>query len=149
MQKYLKATPGKPAKRSISRNQTTNPLLTRWTKPFEMPPFEKIEVKHFRPALEAAFREHRNEIAKISANPAKPSFSNTIVALEKSGRLLTRVGSVFSNLEATDSNPELQEIAREMSPRFAAHETQIFLDAKLFRRIDDLFQRRDNLKLSA
>ena len=148
MQKYLKATPGKPAKRRISRKQTTNPLLSRWTSPFEIPPFAKIEAKHFRPALETAFREHRNEIAKISANPAKPSFSNTIIALEKSGRLLSRVGSVFSNLEATDSTPELQEIAREMSPRFAAHETQIFLDAKLFRRIDDLHNRRDKLKLS-
>lgn len=148
MQKYLKATPGKPAKRRISRKQTTNPLLSRWASPFEIPPFAKIEAKHFRPALETAFREHRNEIAKISANSAKPSFSNTIVALEKSGRLVSRVGSVFSNLEATDSTPELQEIAREMSPRFAAHETQIFLDAKLFRRIDDLHNRRDKLKLS-
>ena len=148
MQKYMKATPGKPVKRSISRKQSTNPLLSRWTTPFEIPPFAKFEVKHFRPALETAFREHRGEIAKISANSAKPSFANTIVALEKSGRLLTRVGSVFSNLEATDSTPELQEIAREMSPRFAAHETQIYLDAKLFRRIDGMFNRRDKLKLS-
>lgn len=148
MQKYIKATPGKPAKRRISRKQSTNPLLSRWTTPFEIPPFAKIEAKHFKPALETAFREHREEIAKISANAAKPSFANTIVALEKSGRLLSRAGSVFSNLEATDSTPELQEIAREMSPRFAAHETQIYLDAKLFRRIDGLYKSRAKLKLN-
>ncbi len=148
MQKFLNATPGKLAKRRISRKQSTNPLLSRWTTPFEIPPFAKIEAKHFKPALERAFREHREEIARISANPAKPSFANTIVALEKSGILLSRVGSVFGNLEATDSTPELQEIAREMSPRFAAHETKIFLDAKLFRRIDGLYNRRDKLKLN-
>ena len=148
MQKYLKTKPGKPAKRGISRTQSTNPLLSRWATPFEIPPFSKIEARHFRPALETAFREHRAQIAKISANPAKPSFANTIVAREKSGQLLSRVGSVFSNLEATDSTPELQDIAREMSPRFAAHETQIYLDAKLFRRIDDLFNRRGKLKLT-
>ncbi len=81
MQKYLKVKPGKPAKRGISRKQSTNPLLSRWTTPFEIPPFAKIEAKHFKPALETAFREHRDEIAKISANPAKPSFANTFVAL--------------------------------------------------------------------
>ena len=149
MQKHLMSKPRKPAKRPVSRAQSTNPLLSRWATPFELPPFAKIEAKHFRPALETAFREHRAEISKISANSAKPSFANTIVALEKCGRLLARAGAVFSNLEATDSTPELQEIAREMSPRFAAHETQIYFDTKLFRRIDDLFQRRDKLKLNA
>lgn len=149
MQKHSLTKPCKPAKNGISRVKSANPLLTRWATPFEIPPFTKIEAKHFRPALEAAFREHRAEISKISVNTAKPTFANTIVALEKSGKLLARVGSVFSNLEATDSTPELQEIAREMSPRFAAHETQIYFDGKLFRRIEDLFQRRRKLKLNA
>ncbi len=104
MQKYLKATPGKHAKRGVSRAQSTNPLLASWKTTYEIPPFAKIEARHFRPALEAAFREHREEIKKICANPARPTFANTIIALEKSGRLLTRVGSVFSNLEATELN---------------------------------------------
>jgi peptidyl-dipeptidase Dcp len=125
-----------------------NPLLTRWGWKFGEPPFEKIETRHFRPALLAAFREHKAEIEKIAANPARPTFANTILAMEKSGALLARVGSVFGNLEATDSTPELQEIAREMAPRFAAHETQIWLDARLFKRIDELYQNRDALKLN-
>jgi peptidyl-dipeptidase Dcp len=113
-----------------------------------MPPFDKIEVRHFKPALETAFREHNAEIEKIAKNPAKPTFANTILALEKSGWQLSRIASVFWNLEAADSNPELQEVARDMAPRFAAHETRILLDKRLFKRIDDLFERRDTLKLS-
>ena len=125
-----------------------NPLLARWTKSFGLPPFEKIQTRHFKPALQAGLREHLGEIKKIAADPAKPTFANTIVALEKSGRAINRAASVFFNLEATDSTPELQALSREMAPRFAAHETQILLDQKLFKRVDDLYQRRDTLKLT-
>jgi peptidyl-dipeptidase Dcp len=128
---------------------SSNPLLGRWTGKFQEPPFSKVEAKHFRPALLAAFREHKAEIEKIATNTARPTFANTILALEKSGTLLARVGAVFFNLEATDSTPELQDIARDMSPRFAAHETQILLDQRLFRRVDELFQKRDSLNLNA
>lgn len=134
--------------RAPARKATANPLLTRWNTPFGLPPFENIEVRHFKPALEAAFRAHRAQIKDIASNPAKPTFANTIAALEKSGEELSRVAGVFFNLESTNSTPELQEIAREMSPRFAAHDSQIFLDQKLFRRIDDLFARRDRLDLT-
>ncbi|MBS0253157.1 MAG: M3 family metallopeptidase [Proteobacteria bacterium] len=127
---------------------TANPFMTKWNGEFAMPPFEKIEARHFKPALEAAFREHKAEIEKIARNPAKPTFANTIVALEKSGWQLSRVASVFWNLEGSDSTPELQEVARDMAPRFAAHETQILLDKRLFKRVDDLYERRDALKLN-
>ncbi len=132
-----------PRTRSVS-----NPLIVKWNGGFAMPPFDKIEVRHFKPALEAAFREHKAEIEKIASNRAKPTFANTILALEKSGWQLSRVASVFSNLEASNSTPEMQEVARDMAPRFAAHETRILLDKRLFKRIDDLFERRDALKLS-
>ncbi|WP_045834759.1 M3 family metallopeptidase [Hyphomicrobium sp. 99] len=126
---------------------SVNPLTTKWNGPFGMPPFEKIEARHFKPALDAAFREHKAEIELIAKNTAKPTFANTIVAFEKSGTQLSRVASVFWNLEGSDSTPEFQEIAREMAPRFAAHETQILLDKRLFKRIDDLYERRNALKL--
>ncbi|MBN9246459.1 MAG: peptidase M3, partial [Hyphomicrobium sp.] len=125
-----------------------NPLLAKWNGAFAMPPFGKIEARHFKPALDAAFREHKAEIELIAKNPAKPTFANTIVALEKSGWQLSRVASVFWNLEGSDSTPEFQEIARDMAPRFAAHETQILLDKRLFKRIDDLYERRNALKLN-
>ncbi len=136
------------AARNGKSNAASNPLMARWTGAFALPPFDRIEARHFKPALEAAFREHRAEIDSIANNAARPTFANTIVALEKSGRQLSRAGAVFSNLESTDSTPELQEIARAMSPRFAAHETRILLDARLFQRIDTLYQRRDALKLN-
>lgn len=136
--------------RSIScgSRRDPNPLLAPWSGPLKLPPFGKFETRHFKPALEAGLREHAAEIKKISSNPAKPSFANTILALEKSGRLIGRAGGLFGNLEATDSTPELQELSREMAPRFAAHNSQILLDAKLFKRIDDLYRRRASLKLS-
>jgi peptidyl-dipeptidase Dcp len=137
----------KPVRRPAPKSQ--NPLLANWPAPFSLPPFDKIEARHFKPALEAAFRSHKSEIEKIAANTAKPTFANTIVALEKSGRLLSRVAAVFSNLEATDSTPELQDISRDMAPKFAAHETRILLDKRLFQRIDHLYESRASLKLSA
>lgn len=134
--------------KSVKTAASRNPLLARWLGKFGEPPFAKIEAKHFRPALLAAFRAHQSEIDKIASNAARPTFANTIQALEKSGALLSRAGSVFGNLEATDSTPELQDIARDMSPRFAAHETRLLLDPKLFRRIDELYQKRALLKLN-
>lgn len=139
MKRSIRKTAAAPAK---------NPLCGPWRTGFQIPPFAAIEAKHFKPAIEAAFREHLDEIAKITGHTARPSFANTIAAYEKSGRQLARVASVFGNLEAADSTPELQDIAREMAPKFAAHESKILLDQKLFRRIDDLFERRDKLKLS-
>ena len=137
-----KATP-KTAKPSA------NPLLESWRTPFGIAPFDRIETRHFEPALNHAFTAHRREIRAIATNPARPTFANTIIALEKAGSELDRVARVFSNLEATDSTDELAAVARQMSPRFAAHESTILLDARLFKRVDDLYERRDKLKLDA
>lgn len=131
----------------VSTAKPVNPLLGGWNGPFGLPPFERIEPRHFKPALEAAFRDHKKEIEAIAGNPRPPTFANTIVALEKSGRRLSRVASVFGNLESADSNAELEDIARDVAPKFAAHETRILLDARLFKRIDELYNRRDKLKL--
>ncbi|MGW8205432.1 MAG: M3 family metallopeptidase [Hyphomicrobiaceae bacterium] len=134
------------AKRSTAKT-SSNPLLQPWRTLFGIAPFNKIETEHFEPALKTAFTAHRREIAAIANNPAKPTFANTILAMEKSGRELERVARVFSNLEATDCTEELASVARTMSPRFAAHESAILLDSKLFRRVDDLYARRDKLDL--
>ncbi len=135
------------AKTKAKARQTNNPLLKPWKTPFGIAPFADIMPADFMPALEHAFAMHRREIRAITSNPAGPSFANTIVALEKSGGLLDRIGHVFSNVEAADSSEDLRAIARQLSPKFAAHESAILLDSRLFRRIDDLYQRRDRLKL--
>ncbi len=125
-----------------------NPLLGRWSAPFGLPPFARIEPIHFRPAFAAALKEHKAEVARIARDPARPTFANTIAALEKSGRLLERVCGVFFNLAASDTNEALQAIEREMSPLLAAHQSAIMLNGKLFARIDDLYRRRERLRLT-
>ncbi|MFM7085016.1 MAG: M3 family metallopeptidase [Hyphomicrobium sp.] len=99
------------------------------------------------PAFKKAFGEHRKEISAIGKKSSPPNFTNTLVALEKSGELLNRVCEVFFNLSAADTNPKLQEIERTLAPQLASHWNEIFLNQKLFKRIEQLFQKKDKLKL--
>jgi peptidyl-dipeptidase Dcp len=126
----------------------SNPLLSSWTAPFGLPPFDQIESAHFRPAFEEALSRHREEIASIAENPAAPDFDNTIAALERAGRLLDAVGGVFWNLTATDADPQLQEIEREMAGALSRHASEISMNPALFRRIDALHARRETLGLT-
>ena len=125
-----------------------NPLLAPWTTPFGVPPFDLIRPEHFVPAFEQAMAEHLAEIAAIGANAEAPSFANTIEALERSGRALERVGSVFGNLVSSLGGPALEAIDTEMSPRLAQHGMRVALDPALFRRIDALHARRQDLGLA-
>src|SRR3954452_7159801 len=88
----------------------TNPLLKAWVTPFETPPFAEIKPEHFLPAFEQAFADHSAEVAAITHDPAAPDFANTITALERAGKLLTRVSAVFYDLVLANSNPELLEV---------------------------------------
>ncbi len=128
---------------------SANPLLETWSAPHGAPPFDRITPAHFREAYARALAGHRSEIAAIASAREPASFDNTIAALERSGRPLTRVESVFSNLANADTNEELQEIERELAPVLARHWNEIHLDARLFARIDDLFARRETLGLDA
>jgi peptidyl-dipeptidase Dcp len=128
---------------------TDNPLLTPWTAPFEMPPFAEIGPEHYRPAFDAALAEHNDEIAAIVADPAPPDFDNVIGAMERAGQLLNRVGSVFFNLVATDSDDALQEIERELTPRLAAHRQAISTNQALFAKIDAVYRQRHALGLTS
>ncbi len=125
-----------------------NPLLQPWTTPFETPPFDKIAPAHFLPAFEQAFADHAAEIAAIINDPAAPDFANTIVALERSGKLLNRVASVFYDLISAHSNPELLEIDKDVSLRMARHWNPIMMNAVLFGRIAALHDHRATLALS-
>ncbi|MFA5899919.1 MAG: M3 family metallopeptidase [Hyphomicrobium sp.] len=131
-----------------ARKKPSNPLLGRWGAAFGIPPFAKIQPHHFREAFTAALKENKAEIARIAAQESRPTFANTIVALEKSGRLIEKVASVFYNLSGAHTNDALQAIEREMAPKLAAHETAIMLNGKIFKRVEDLYERRDALDLS-
>ena len=125
-----------------------NPLLAPWTTPFGVPPFDRIRAEHFAPAFEHAMREHLHEIAAIGADPAEPSFANTIEAAQRSGRLFARIGMAFSNLVVSLGGDALQDADTELSPKLAQHNAQVSLDPALFARVDALHRRRDELGLA-
>jgi peptidyl-dipeptidase Dcp len=131
-----------------ARKKPTNPLLTRWGAAFGLPPFGKIEPHHFKAAFTDALKEHKADIARIAAQEGRANFNNTIAALEKSGKLLEKVAGVFYNLTGAHTNDALQAIEREMAPKLAAHETAIMLNPKIFKRVEDLYERREELDLT-
>ena len=128
-------------------DSNTNPLMTESKLPFHYPPFDKIKNEDFKPAMEAGMRDQLKEIDPIANNSQKPTFDNTIVALEKTGRLLDRSDRIFSNLNSCNTNPELQKIDKEMAPRLSAHHDAIHLNSKLFARVQQLYDNRDKLGL--
>ncbi|HEY7229303.1 MAG TPA: M3 family metallopeptidase [Pseudolabrys sp.] len=132
-----------------SSAKTHNPLLSGWTGTFELPPFEAMRPDHFRPAFDQALADHRAEIDAIAENPASPDFENTIAALERSGRNLERVASVFFVLAGADTSDEIEAIERDISPLLARHNNALYLNRALYARIADLYARREALSLDA
>ncbi len=125
-----------------------NPLLEAWTGPFEAPPFDRIAPQHFEPAFEAALKQGRAEIGAIAADPAPPTFANTIEAMERSGRTLDRVAKVFFNLAGAETNDELEAIERAIAPVLSRHASDTYLNDGLFRRIDALKANQPSLGLT-
>jgi peptidyl-dipeptidase Dcp len=125
----------------------TNPFFEDWTAPFGAPPLDRIGAEHFVPAYDRALADHAAEIAAIAENPEPPSFDNVVVALEKSGRLLTRVDGVFHNLTSAATNEALKAIEMEMAPRLSAHWSMISMHPVLFARLDAVYQARTGLGL--
>src|SRR5580692_2579389 len=126
-----------------------NPLLRPWQTPFETPPFAEIAPEHFMPAFERAFADHAAEVAAITHDPALPDFDNTITALERSGKLLSKVSAVFYDLVSAHSNPALLEVDKEVSLRMARHWNPIMMNAVLFGRIVQLWDDKAALGLTA
>jgi peptidyl-dipeptidase Dcp len=126
-----------------------NPLLVAWQTPCETPPFDAIKPEHFLPAFERAFADHTAEITAITQDPSAPDFANTITALERSGKLLTRVSAVFYDLVSAHSNPAILEIDKEVSLRMARHWNPIMMNAVLFGRIALVRENRENLSLTS
>ena len=143
------AAPAKPKiKLTKMRPPGQNPLLGAWTTPFQMPPFDRIEIEHFVPAFDKGFAANRREIAAIAGSTAAVTFANTIEALERAGDTLDRASAVFFNLAGTDTNEEIQAIERALAPRFAKHSMRVYQDETLFSRVDALFKKRKRLRLT-
>ena len=123
------------------------PFAAASTLPYELPRFADIKETDFAPALEAGMEEQRREVLAIAHDPAPATFENTLVALERSGRVLERVSKVFFNYTSSLSNPAIEKMQLDMAPRLAAHQDSIVLDAALFARIESLYRQRETLGL--
>ncbi|HEX5212767.1 MAG TPA: M3 family metallopeptidase [Pseudolabrys sp.] len=131
-----------------SMTAARNPLLVDWTGAFGLPPFAAATPAAFRPAFDAAMAEHRAEMEALAANPAPPTFDNTIAALERSGRALDRVANVFFVLAGADTSDEIESVEREVSPLLARHSNALYLNRALYARVADLWRRRGALGLA-
>ncbi len=132
-----------------AQNERVNPFLAPYGTVYDIPPFEKIKYSDYLPAFEEGIARQRAEIKAIAENPAAPTFENTILAMEKSGELLTRVMLVFSSLNETDNTPEMQEISEVAYPMVSAASDEISMNPALFKRVKSLYDNREKLGLSA
>lgn len=126
-----------------------NPLMSPSPLPFGAPPFDKIQDGDFAPAFDAGMKAQIEEIDAIASTSAEPTFENTLVALERSGQLLSRVSMVFDALSSANTNPTLQALQEAVAPRLAAHDDAIFLNDKLFKRVEAVHAKRASLGLDA
>lgn len=134
-------SPEKPDKGAI--------FLTDFDTPFGVPSFDKITPEDYEPAFEAGMAQQIKEIDSITNNPAEPTFENTVLALDNSGGILSRVSAVFFGLLGTDNNDEMQRIANDVSPKLTTHSDNIFLNDKLFARIKKLHDAKDSLHFTS
>ncbi len=125
-----------------------NPLMARSVLPFQAPPFDRIKDTDYQPAIEAGMKEQLAEIARIADDPAPPTFANTIEAMERSGELLSRASKVFSNVDEANTNDTLQKAKAALAPKLSAHNDAIYLNPKLYARVQAVFDGRDSLGLA-
>ncbi len=127
----------------------SNPFYAASTLPFQAPPFDKIKDADYQPAIEAGITQQMKETDAIANNPDAPTFDNTIVAMEKDGQLLTRVTLVFFGVTQANTNPTLQKVQELMTPKLTALQDSIYLNSKLFARVQTLYEKRSTLHLDA
>jgi len=137
----------KTSETSAAPSLKNNPFAKESSLPYHLPPFDKIKNGDFMPAIEAGMKENLKEIKAIATNSQPPTFDNTIVAMERSGTLLDRAHRTFSNLNACNTNPEMQKIEKDLAPKLAAHHDAVFLDGQLFARVEKLYADKDKLGL--
>lgn len=124
-----------------------NPFFHASTLPYQAPPFDKIQNSDFKPAILAGMARELAAVQRIANNPAPPTFENTYVALERTGALLNRVMHVFKLITSANTNPTLQQLKAEMAPKLAAHRDAIYLNNKLFERLQAVYDKRESLQL--
>ena len=129
-------------------NDMDNPFFGEWNTPYEIPDFGRIKTEHYMPAFREGMARQKAEIEAITANPEAPTFENTVLAYEYSGRMLQEVSAVFFNLAECENSPEMEAIEEEVTPLLSAHGDDIALNAKLFERIKTVYDQRGGLGLN-
>jgi peptidyl-dipeptidase Dcp len=137
------------AKKAVEPAAAFNPLIAEFTTPYGVPPFDRISPGDFMPAFDKGIAEQKAEIEAIVKNREAPTFANTLEELDRSGALLKRIGAVFSNLNSSNTNDQLQQIAKDVAPKLAKHADDIALDAGLFARVKTVYEGRGKLGLNA
>jgi len=125
-----------------------NPLVQKFDTPFEVPPFEKIKLEHYMPAVDYAISEQEKEVDSIVGNKEAPTFANTLEALDRSGAMLKQVSAIFFNLLSANTNEEMQNLAKEIAPKITSHYDNILLNPELFAKIKEVYDNRENLDLN-
>ena len=131
----------------VATAMTSNPFFTASTLPYQAPPFDKIHDGDYQPAIDEGMKQQLAEIERIADNPDAPTFENTFVAMEKSGVMLYRVMAVFGAVTGANTDDALQKVQEDEAPKLAAHEDAIYLNDKLFQRVEAVYNQRDTLKL--
>jgi len=128
--------------------ETSNPFSGEFTTEFKVPPFDKIKIEHYLPAFKEGMRMQNEEIARIVNRKGKPNFKNTIEAMDDSGVLLTDVSSIFYSMTSQNTSEELQELAKELAPMLSKHGDDISLNPELFKKVKEIYDKKDKLKLN-
>ena len=134
----------------LSQDQKTNmnPFFENYSTPFQVPPFHLIKNEHFKSAILEGIKIQENEIKNIVSNKFKPTFDNTILAFENSGKLLSKVNTVFYNLNSANTNDEIQMLAKELAPKLATHNDNIYLNEELFQKVKHVWENQLNFNLN-
>ena len=125
-----------------------NPFFQQYNTPFATPPFNDIKIEHYEPAFDEGIKQLEKEIQEIAENEQSATFENTIVALERSGKLLEKVSSVFFNVLNAEANDEMMDLSQQVSPKLSESSNNIFLNEKLFARIKNIYGQKEQLSLS-
>jgi peptidyl-dipeptidase Dcp len=133
---------------SNSMEKSMNPFFTDYDAPYQIPPFDEVKEEHYMPAFEKGMKEQLEEIDQIANNPEQPTFENTLVELERTGKTLGKVADVFFNLLSSNTNEQMDKIAAEVSPKLSAHRDAISLNKKLYGRVNVVYEQRNTLGLT-
>ncbi|BBM02997.1 M3 family metallopeptidase [Microbulbifer sp. GL-2] len=135
---------------AVTPEHASNMLLAEWTGPYDgVPAFDKMDLKDLKPAIEKGIEKNLAELDAIAADPAKPTFANTIVPMERSGAELGRATAYYGIWAANMSSPEFRKVQQELAPLWADYESQIYQNAALFKRIKSIYEQRDSVGLDA